>query len=114
MSFFSSAARQVAPGGLVVFDNADRPEYAAGYEALQRAGFVRLDFWGLGPINPYEWCTSVFVRDIEALRGTCRVEHVVVARPLGTEAEIIADQQVAHAQGADQDLVDEGLRRLRG
>lgn len=62
------AARQVSPRGLVVFDNADRPEYAAGYDVLLRAGFVRLDFWGLGPINPYEWCTAVFVRDIETLR----------------------------------------------
>lgn len=62
------AARQVAPGGLVVFDNADRDEYAKGYEVLEASGFARIDFWGLGPINPYEWCTSIFVRDIVTLK----------------------------------------------
>jgi hypothetical protein len=64
------AARQVAPGGLVVFDNSDRNDYRKGYEVLQDNGFVRIDFWGLGPINPYEWCTSIFVRELYALRRT--------------------------------------------
>lgn len=63
------AARQVRPGGLVVFDNADRAEYAPGYAALEAAGFARIDFWGMGPINPYEWCTAVFVRDLAALQA---------------------------------------------
>ena len=62
------AARQVKPDGLVVFDNADREEYAPAYEALEAEGFARIDFWGLGPLNPYEWCTSVFVRDIAVLK----------------------------------------------
>lgn len=66
------AARQVAPGGLVVFDNADRDDYAKGYDVLLDQGFTRIDFWGLGPINPYEWCTSIFVRDLAALRGDGR------------------------------------------
>ena len=35
--------------------------------ARQDAGFARIDFWGLGPINPYEWCTSLFIRTLEAL-----------------------------------------------
>lgn len=62
------AARQVASAGLVVFDNADRDEYARGYEVLEGSGFARIDFWGLGPINPYEWCTSIFVRDLATLK----------------------------------------------
>jgi predicted O-methyltransferase YrrM len=62
------AARQVATGGLVVFDNSDRHEYAAAYKMLEANGFARLDYWGLGPINPYEWCTSIFVRSLDAFR----------------------------------------------
>jgi hypothetical protein len=62
------AARQVAAGGLVVFDNSDRDEYARAYQVLEDCGFARIDFWGLGPINPYEWCTSIFVRDINTLK----------------------------------------------
>ena len=62
------AARQVAPGGLIVFDNSDRAEYAAAYRWLESSGFARIDFWGLGPINPYEWCTSIFVRSLDAFR----------------------------------------------
>lgn len=48
--------------GVVVWDNSDRPEYDEGYEALKSAGFRRIDFWGMGPINTYGWCTSVFYR----------------------------------------------------
>jgi hypothetical protein len=49
-------------GGVVVWDNSDRDIYAEGYEFLVRAGFRRIDFWGMGPINTYAWCTSVFYR----------------------------------------------------
>lgn len=50
------------PDGVVIWDNSDRSKYAAGYEFLQENGFKRVDFWGLGPINSYQWCTSVFYR----------------------------------------------------
>lgn len=46
--------------GFIVFDNSDRDFYAPAYQMLEEAGYRRLDFWGLGPINPYGWCTSVF------------------------------------------------------
>ena len=48
--------------GFIVFDNSDRSIYDAAYEMLDNAGYRRVDFWGLGPINPYEWCTSVFYK----------------------------------------------------
>ena len=48
--------------GVIVWDNSDRIEYQEGYDNLATAGFKRLDFWGMGPINTYEWCTSVFYR----------------------------------------------------
>ena len=58
------AAEVIKPGGLIVFDNSDRPDYAVGYNLLRAAGFARIDFWGPGPINPYGWCTSLFVQNL--------------------------------------------------
>lgn len=49
--------------GIIIFDNSDRTEYAEAYNILAEKEFRRLDFWGMGPINTYEWCTSVFYRD---------------------------------------------------
>lgn len=48
--------------GFIVFDNADRDDYASAYELLNEGGFRRIDFWGPGPINPYEWNTAVFYK----------------------------------------------------
>lgn len=64
------ASRQVGANGIVVFDNSDRAEYEDGYQFLLDAGFARIDFWGLGPINPYEWCTSIFFKDLSALTAS--------------------------------------------
>jgi len=62
------AARQLGPNGIIVFDNTDRWQYNAGYQLLIDAGFARLDFWGVGPVQSYEWCTSIFVRNLETLK----------------------------------------------
>lgn len=56
------AIRQFSGRGFIVFDNSDRDFYAKAYEMLTESGYRRIDFWGMGPINPYEWCTSVFYR----------------------------------------------------
>lgn len=48
--------------GVIIWDNSDRSRYDEGYAFLIRNGFMRLDFKGLGPINGYEWCTSIFYR----------------------------------------------------
>jgi predicted O-methyltransferase YrrM len=48
--------------GVVVWDNSDRPEYEAGFRLLVDKRFRRIDFWGMGPINTYGWCTSLFYR----------------------------------------------------
>lgn len=48
--------------GFVIFDNSDRSEYADGLRLLREAGFSRLDFFGLGPINAYASQTSFFYR----------------------------------------------------
>lgn len=49
--------------GVIIWDNSDRIEYQEGYDFLINNNFRRLDFQGLGPINSYDWCTSVFYRD---------------------------------------------------
>jgi tRNA A58 N-methylase Trm61 len=48
--------------GVIIWDNSDRDTYQEGYDFLINNGFKRLDFWGLGPINTYGWCTSIFYR----------------------------------------------------
>ena len=50
-------------GGVIVWDNSDRDCYQEGFDFLRDHGFRRIDFWGLGPINAYPWCTSIFYRD---------------------------------------------------
>jgi hypothetical protein len=56
------AAHCLKPDGFIVFDNSDRWQYNAGYQALADLGFGRVDFWGPGPVNPDPWCTSIFYR----------------------------------------------------
>lgn len=55
-----AAIRHFRRDGFIVFDNSDRDFYRQAYDMLGDAGYRRLDFWGMGPVNPYEWCTSVF------------------------------------------------------
>ena len=53
--------------GVIIWDNGERKKYQEGYSYLIQNGFRRLDFWGLGPINSCEWCTSIFYRDKNCL-----------------------------------------------
>lgn len=55
-----SAIRYFKQKGFIVFDNSDRVFYQRGYDMLEQSGYRRIDFWGMGPVNPYQWCTSVF------------------------------------------------------
>lgn len=52
--------------GIIVWDNTEREEYSEGFDYLDTAGFKRLDFWGIGPIDISKWCTTIFYR-----RGNC-------------------------------------------
>ena len=58
------AVNHVKERGIIVFDNSDRWQYNAAFDILSEHGFGRLDFYGPGPINTYEWCTSIFCRDL--------------------------------------------------
>lgn len=55
-----AAIQHFRGNGFIVFDNSDRDFYRDAYAMLGDAGYRRIDFRGLGPVNPYEWCTSVF------------------------------------------------------
>lgn len=57
-----AAIRHFHRDGFIVFDNSDRDCYREAYDLLAQAGYRRIDFRGLGPVNPYEWCTSVFYK----------------------------------------------------
>lgn len=57
----------LSSAGVVVWDNSDRGEYVSGFDHLTSNGFRRLDLWGMGPINAYEWCTSIFYRQENCL-----------------------------------------------
>ena len=57
------AVDALKPGGVIVWDNSDRPEYGPGCEHLARAGFRRVEFVGLYPTLNEKGETSVFYRD---------------------------------------------------
>ena len=46
-------------GGMIIIDNSDWLERTTAF--LRDQGFIQVDFAGLGPINNYMWCTSVFL-----------------------------------------------------
>jgi hypothetical protein len=69
-----AAPARLAPGGLIVLDNSDLHPRSA--RALREAGFFEVGFSGFGPVNPYAWTTSFF------LRSDCRL-NVRDPRPLG-------------------------------
>jgi hypothetical protein len=49
-----------APGAMIVLDNSDW--YPHLCSRLRDAGYLDIALHGLGPMNGYTWCTSVFVR----------------------------------------------------
>lgn len=62
------AINKVKPSGIIIFDNADAVEFRPGQVFLQKAGFTRLDFWGLIPSYPYKNCTSIHCRSLLQLQ----------------------------------------------
>ncbi len=48
--------------GIIILDNSERPAYRDGISQLCNKGFRHVDFIGMGPINTYEWMTSIFYR----------------------------------------------------
>lgn len=54
------ALEVVSEAGMIILDNAEWHEQASA--ALREAGWTQINFSGLGPINPYAWTTSIFLR----------------------------------------------------
>jgi len=53
----------IAGDGVIIWDNTEEPNvFGPGLEVLRAAGFHRIDFHGLGPLNMDSWCTSVLYR----------------------------------------------------
>ena len=55
------------PGGVIVWDNADREKYAEGYDFLINNGYKRIDFEGNGPMERFSWWTSIFYKENNCL-----------------------------------------------
>jgi hypothetical protein len=64
------AAQYVKPHGVIVFDNTDRWQYNGAYKLLNAAGFRRVDYYGPGPVNRQEWCTSLFVKNLDIFKDS--------------------------------------------
>lgn len=52
----------LAPDGVLVLDDSERPEYAPARALMRAAGFRELDFWGLSPGRVEHRCTTLFYR----------------------------------------------------
>jgi hypothetical protein len=58
------AVRKLQDGGIIVLDNSERDIYIPGIKFLLCCGFIENKYDGRGPINSYEWRTSVFSKNI--------------------------------------------------
>jgi hypothetical protein len=68
-NFFLEMCARANSKAVVVLDNSERTEYRTGKTALLDAGFFKIDFTGLGPVNPYSWTTSIFIKSISDLQA---------------------------------------------
>ena len=60
-NYFLELSSKASPHATVVLDNAERTEYLPGIDFMFQSGWEKIDFAGLGPVNPYEWTTSIFL-----------------------------------------------------
>lgn len=69
------AANITSNEGMIIFDNADW--YPEACELIRSRGWFQVDFSGLGPINPYAWTTSIFIK------FNTKIKHVSKFSPAG-------------------------------
>lgn len=60
------AQSHLAPGGLFVLDNSERPEYDEAASELDALGWRRDDYFGPGPFNLYFWRTTIWTKPATA------------------------------------------------
>ncbi len=56
------ACQYLTEDGILILDNSEREHYGAAKDFMENLGFKCLDFYGMGPIVSYEFCSSVFYR----------------------------------------------------
>lgn len=56
------ATKHLTEDGVIVLDNSDLHPVIVCF--LEGEGFTEIPFTGIGPINEYEWTTSVFVKNL--------------------------------------------------
>lgn len=66
-NYFLEMCAKANSKALVVLDNSERIEYGKGITSVLAAGFSKIDFTGLGPVNPYSWTTSIFMKSFADL-----------------------------------------------
>ncbi len=62
VSCAAEVSKSLAPDGLVLLDNSDRPKLAPAHDTLASQGFGRIDFVGLAPGGTNVVATSAFCR----------------------------------------------------
>jgi len=60
-------ARFAKRNAVVLVDNTDSAYLSIGLKILREAGFQEIPFAGLGPLNPFKWQSSFFIKDLEAI-----------------------------------------------
>jgi hypothetical protein len=61
------AAELLKSEALLVIDNTDMDYLQLGLAVLKSEGFREIPFVGFGPLNNYEWQTSIFIKSLEPL-----------------------------------------------
>jgi hypothetical protein len=61
------AAELLKSEALLVIDNTDMDYLQLGLAVLKSKGFKEIPFVGFGPLNNYEWQTSIFIKSLESL-----------------------------------------------
>lgn len=56
----NEALLNLAEDGFIILDNSDW--FPKTCEKLRKSGLIQIDFHGFGPINPYTWTTSAFLK----------------------------------------------------
>jgi precorrin-6B methylase 2 len=61
------ATQRLTEDGVLIVDNSDRDSLALALAGVERLGFRRIEFYGLGPMNGHPWGTSVLYRQSNVL-----------------------------------------------
>jgi hypothetical protein len=62
-----AASKFTKSSAMVIVDNSDTDALEQGIKALRKEGFIEIPMRGLGALNPYEWTTSFFIRDLNSI-----------------------------------------------